>query len=148
MSSGNFQFPLYCDIYKASRIFYGIWPICKLFYSLGLLLMIVHCLVWKVLKAGIFHFCPFLWVLKQDNFGGLINNIGESQSYNNSCTFLIIVLACQLLTNTHVGVYPQLMLGCILWFWGNMGNHLHNEELEAELLMLLVGGWLRWPGDL
>jgi hypothetical protein len=24
---------------------------------------------------------------------------------------------------------------------------LHNAELEAELLMLLIGCWLRWPGD-
>jgi hypothetical protein len=36
---------------------------------------------------------------------------------------------------------------CTFCFWGSVGNHLHNAKLEAELLMLLVGCWLRWPGD-
>jgi hypothetical protein len=36
---------------------------------------------------------------------------------------------------------------CPLWFWGSASNHLHNAEFEVELLMLLVGCWLRWPGD-
>jgi hypothetical protein len=36
---------------------------------------------------------------------------------------------------------------CVFWFWGSMGNHLLHVKLEAELLMLLVGCWLRWPGD-
>jgi hypothetical protein len=35
----------------------------------------------------------------------------------------------------------------LLLFWGSTGNHLHNAELEADLLMPLVGCWLRWPGD-
>jgi hypothetical protein len=36
---------------------------------------------------------------------------------------------------------------CAFWFWGSVGNHLHNAKLEVELLMLLVGCWLPWPGD-
>jgi hypothetical protein len=37
--------------------------------------------------------------------------------------------------------------GCAFWFWGSAGKHLHNANIEAELLILLVGCWLRWPGD-
>jgi hypothetical protein len=36
---------------------------------------------------------------------------------------------------------------CTLWLWGSAGIHLNNAKLEAELLLLLLGGWLQWPGD-